>query len=78
MLDRVAGQAFCGTLLVPERRENPASRSIELSVVVLPAIARAPLSEPLVYLAGGGVQPATRLAPFLSRAMTALRRSRDT
>lgn len=76
-VDRVEGQPLCGTITVPERREIPGGRRIDLNVMVLPATEGASLPDPLVFLAGGGVLPATRLAPFLSRAMTELRRSRD-
>jgi pimeloyl-ACP methyl ester carboxylesterase len=45
--------------------------------VVLPATGAARAPDPLVFLAGGGVAPATRYAPFLSKAFAHLRRERD-
>jgi len=76
-VDGVARPAFCGKLSVPERRETPDGRRIELNVMVLAATERPSVPDPLVFLAGGGVAPATRFAPFLSRTMAELRRSRD-
>src|SRR5688572_15663231 len=76
-VDRVDGPTVCGRLSVPERREAPDGRRIELNVMVLQATDEPSLPDPLVFLAGGGVLPATRLAPFLNRAMREVRRSRD-
>jgi len=76
-VDGVAGPVFCGKLSVPERREQPDGRRIDLNVMVLAATEGPSVPDPLVFLAGGGVLPATRLAPFLSRTMAELRRSRD-
>jgi pimeloyl-ACP methyl ester carboxylesterase len=73
----VAGPALCGKTPVPERREYPDGRRIELNIVVLKATGDTSLNDPLVFLAGGGVLPATRFAPFLSRTMSELLRSRD-
>jgi pimeloyl-ACP methyl ester carboxylesterase len=76
-VDGAEGPALCGRLSVPERRESPDARRIELNVIVLVATDQLSLPDPLVFLAGGGVLPATRLARFLSRAMADVRRSRD-
>jgi integrative and conjugative element protein (TIGR02256 family) len=79
-LCRVPGveeQVLCGKYEVREDRSDPQSRSISLNVVVLPAATDSVLPDPLVFLAGGGVVPATRYAGFLTRAFPALRRTRD-
>lgn len=76
-LPGVGGVTLCGRIAVPERRENPGGRQIELNVVILKAGDSAAAPDPLVFLAGGGVLPATRFAPMLARAMADVRRSRD-
>jgi pimeloyl-ACP methyl ester carboxylesterase len=68
---------LCGRFEVPEDRSKPGGRRVSLNVVVLPATSDSASSDPLVFLAGGGVAPATRYAGFLSRAFPALRRTRD-
>ena len=45
--------------------------------MVLQATEGVPLPDPVTFLAGGGVLPATRLAPFLSRTLAETRRNRD-
>jgi pimeloyl-ACP methyl ester carboxylesterase len=62
---------------VPEHRENRGGKQVELNVVVLKAADSGAATDPLVFLAGGGVLPATRFAPMLARAMADVRRSRD-
>ena len=70
--------AWCGILEVPERRSGEGGRTIGLHVVVLPATGdSAPAPDAATFLAGGGVAPATRYAPFLSRELPRLRRDRD-
>lgn len=70
--------AWCGTLEVPERRSGEGGRTIGLHVVVLPATGdSAPAPDAVAFLAGGGVAPATRYAPFLAWALPRLRRDRD-
>ena len=76
-IERVPAPVLCGKVSVPERREDPGSRRLELNVMVLQATDGAPLPDPVTFLAGGGVLPATRLAPFLSRALAETRRNRD-
>jgi pimeloyl-ACP methyl ester carboxylesterase len=73
----VDDSVFCGRLEVPEDRSRPDGRKVSLNVVVVPAIGDSVASDPLAFLAGGGVAPATRFAGFLSRAFTSLRRRRD-
>lgn len=77
---RVTGldeEVLCGRHDVPEDRSAPAGRKISLNVVVLPATSDSVVGDPLVFLAGGGVVPATRYARFLAKSLPKLRRSRD-
>ncbi|MCX5610765.1 alpha/beta hydrolase [Streptomyces sp. NBC_00047] len=46
-------EARCGTLTVPENRAKPSSRTIELGVAIVPAVADTPKPDPIVWLAGG-------------------------
>ena len=73
----VADTVLCGRFEVPEDRSKPGGRKISLNVVVVPATGDSVASDPLVFLAGGGVAPATRYAGFLSRAFPRLRQHRD-
>lgn len=77
---RVAGleeKVLCGQREVFEDRVAHTGRKIALNVVVLPATTDSVLGDPLVFLAGGGVVPATRYARFLGTAMPGLRRHRE-
>lgn len=67
----------CGRHEVFENRAAHAGRRIALNIVVLPATGSKPSGDPLVFLAGGGVAPATRYAAFLAGAFPALRRQHD-
>jgi hypothetical protein len=49
----IPGGALCGTIEVPEDRSRPDGRKLGLHVVVLPARAEAPPSDPVTYFAGG-------------------------
>jgi pimeloyl-ACP methyl ester carboxylesterase len=68
---------LCGSFPVPERRGVAPSRTIALNLVVLPARTADVEYDPLVYLAGGGVLPATRYAAMFSRSLSRLRLRRD-
>jgi pimeloyl-ACP methyl ester carboxylesterase len=76
-LPGVDGPVLCGMLTVPEDRAAPSGRTISLKVVVLQATGPDRRPDPVVYLAGGGVLPATRYARMFSQRFAALRRSRD-
>lgn len=76
-VDGLDEQVLCGHRKVFENREVASGRTIALNVVVLPATTETVLDDPLVFLAGGGVVPATRYARFLGTSMPALRRQRD-
>jgi pimeloyl-ACP methyl ester carboxylesterase len=68
---------LCGRYEVYENRAARKGRKLGLNVVVLPAAGPDVAADPLVFLAGGGVAPATRYAPFLGKAFPLLRRQRD-
>ncbi len=55
-------EARCGTYAVYENREAAAGRTIELNIMVLPALGEAPRPDPLFPLAGGPGQGATLTA----------------
>ena len=77
---RVAGvdkEVLCGRYQVYENRAAGAGRKIGLNIVVLPAKTPDVAPDPLVFLAGGGVAPATRYAGFLNGALSELRLHRD-
>lgn len=73
----VAEEVRCGRYDVFEDRAARKGRKIGLNIVVLPAQGPEVASDPLVFLAGGGVAPATGYAGFLSEAYAGLRRGRD-
>jgi pimeloyl-ACP methyl ester carboxylesterase len=68
---------LCGHHEVFEDRVAGRGRTIALNIVVLPATTDSVLDDPLVYLAGGGVVPATPYAARFARTMTRLRLHRD-
>jgi pimeloyl-ACP methyl ester carboxylesterase len=68
--------AQCGTIDVPENRDNPESRKITIAFAVLRASTLKPLPDPLFILAGGPGQAASYLGPFAAK-LTDLRKSRD-
>ncbi len=68
--------AQCGTLEVPENRDQPDGRRISLAVAVLPANTLHPRADPLFILAGGPGQAASFLGPFAA-ALTGVRKDRD-
>src|SRR5437868_4885423 len=52
-LPKVAQAVQCGTLQVPENRDQPKGRKLSIFVAVLPANTLTPKPDPLVLLAGG-------------------------
>jgi pimeloyl-ACP methyl ester carboxylesterase len=58
-LPKLAQEAQCGHIDVPEHRGDPASRRIAIFVAVLPANTLSPKPDPLFVLAGGPGQSAT-------------------
>jgi pimeloyl-ACP methyl ester carboxylesterase len=77
---RVAGLRHgvkCGVLQRPLDPGQPGGASIELHFVVVPAIARRKLPDPVFVLAGGPGQSAIRLAPSLTAPLRRLNNRRD-
>ncbi|WP_414115059.1 alpha/beta hydrolase [Corallococcus macrosporus] len=75
-LEGLATQAQCGTYEVFEDRAARAGRKLPLRVVVVPALAAQPQPDPLVLLAGGPGQAASRATQVLM-AVERIRRKRD-
>ncbi len=73
----VEEEVLCGRYEVDEDRAAGTERKIGLNVVVLPATTADVAPDPLVFLAGGGVVPATSYAGYFSGAFPDLRRRRD-
>lgn len=74
-LEGLATQAQCGTYEVYEDRAAKAGRKLPLRVVVVPALASQPEPDPLVLLAGGPGQAASRVRVLM--ALERIRRKRD-
>ncbi|HET6891686.1 MAG TPA: alpha/beta fold hydrolase [Pyrinomonadaceae bacterium] len=70
-------EVLCGRFEVYEDRAARKGRKISLHIVVLPAKTDKVAPDPLVYLAGGGVLPATEYVAFFARAFPHLRQHRD-
>ncbi|HYS05763.1 MAG TPA: alpha/beta fold hydrolase [Candidatus Dormibacteraeota bacterium] len=70
-------EVLCGRYEVYENRAARKGRKIGLNIVVLPAKGPRVAADPLVFLAGGGVAPATSYAGFLGESYSNLRRQRD-
>ena len=68
---------LAGRYEVFEDRRAASGRKIPLDIVVLPARTATPAPEPLVFLAGGDLPPATQWAAFLEHAVDRLRDERD-
>jgi pimeloyl-ACP methyl ester carboxylesterase len=73
----VGEEVRCGRYEVYENRAAHTGREIALNIVVLPATSSPVKRDPLVFLAGGGVAPATRYAGFLAASYPKLREHRD-
>ena len=66
----------CGRLTVPQDRLTGTGRRISLRVVVLPATARNPQPDPVVYLAGGPGYGASDFVGDMAVVLAALNRER--
>lgn len=77
LMSDVDEEVFCGRYEVYENRAAETGREIGLNIVALPAKTPNVAPDPLVFLAGGGVAPATRYARYFSRAFPDLRQHRD-
>ncbi len=69
--------ALCGTLSVPEDRQAPGGRTIDLFLARVPALAPAPAPDPLFILVGGPGQAATTAGAPVARLLEKVRRHRD-
>ena len=69
--------AECGRLQVFEDRESGRGRTIELKVVVLPALGRGAAPDPLFLLAGGPGMPASALARVAEAGLRRVRERRE-
>ena len=65
--------ALCGTYTVFEDREGRTGRTLDLNVVVLPALAEDPLPDPIFTLAGGPGQAASAAVSGVVRDLRARR-----
>ena len=70
-------EARCGTLSVPEDRESPAGRRVELAIAVIPAVSAQARPDPLFLLAGGPGQGAREAFVGVLGALAGVRRERD-
>jgi pimeloyl-ACP methyl ester carboxylesterase len=75
-LDRVDGDARCGTFEVIEDRAARQGRRIGLRVAVLPATART-APDPVIFFAGGPGDSAVGNAGYIAATLGGVRRSRD-
>lgn len=73
----VKEELLCGKLTVFENRATKAGRTIDLNVVVLPALEAGQTEAPLFELAGGPGQAATGAADFYAGPGKEYRRHRD-
>lgn len=69
--------AYCGTLRVFENREARAGRTIDLRIVVLPALGTNVQSDPLFFLAGGPGQGAAQMASQIRELFGRVQADRD-
>ena len=76
-LDGVSAPARCGKLTVFENRTTRAGRTLDLEIVVIPAVSDSPEPDPLFFLAGGPGQAATELAGPMLPLLADVRRTRD-
>ena len=79
--DCVAGAgpkgAKCGTVTVFEDREAATGRTIDLNVVVFPALDADPAPDPLFLLAGGPAGPAAQLSGVVAPHFRGVQEDRD-
>jgi pimeloyl-ACP methyl ester carboxylesterase len=76
-LPGIKEELLCGKLTVFENRETRSGRTIDLNVVVLPALDSASKEEPLFDLEGGPGMAATGSAAFYANEGKEYRRHRD-
>lgn len=71
-----AVEANCGTISVPENRNESNGRTIDIHFAVIPAQNRA-APDPIFMLAGGPGQAATETFPFIVNSYSRLNQTRD-
>ncbi|MEO8681440.1 MAG: alpha/beta fold hydrolase [Vicinamibacterales bacterium] len=69
--------AYCGTYPVFENRDTRQGRTIDLRLVVLPALSNEPKPDPVFFLAGGPGQGAAELARPIKDLFRTLQTDRD-
>ena len=69
--------AYCGTLKVFENRDTRQGRTIDLKIIVLPALVTTPQPDPLFFLAGGPGQGAAEMARPLKELFRRVQSDRD-
>ena len=69
--------AYCGTYRVFENRDTREGRTIDLKIVLLPALGNEPKVDPLFFLAGGPGQGAAQMARPLRDAFRRVQADRD-
>ncbi|MFN0166160.1 MAG: alpha/beta hydrolase [Bryobacteraceae bacterium] len=76
-LEEGPAEGYCGSLEVYENRAAHSGRKIKLKIVVLPALRRKALPDPLFALAGGPGQGAAKSAKFFQNGFQRLQEERD-
>jgi pimeloyl-ACP methyl ester carboxylesterase len=69
--------AYCGTLTVFENRETRQGRTIDLKIIVLPALVTTPQPDPLFFLAGGPGHGAAEMAGGIKDLFQRVQADRD-
>jgi pimeloyl-ACP methyl ester carboxylesterase len=69
--------AYCGTFKVFENRDTGQGRTLDLKIVVLPALRNEPKPDPLFFLAGGPGQGAAEMARPLRELFRRVQADRD-
>jgi pimeloyl-ACP methyl ester carboxylesterase len=69
--------AYCGTYTVYENRETRQGRTLELRIVVLPALGNDASPDPVFFLAGGPGQGAAQMARGIRELFRRLQTQRD-
>jgi pimeloyl-ACP methyl ester carboxylesterase len=76
-VEGMRGDLRCGTIDVPENRDDPASRKITLHFAIQPARARGKEADPIFVLAGGPGQSAIGIAGQVAPVFAKLSEKRD-
>jgi pimeloyl-ACP methyl ester carboxylesterase len=69
--------AYCGTFKVFENRQTQQGRTLDLKIVLLPALGNEPEPDPLFFLAGGPGQGAAEMARPLRELFRRVQADRD-